>query len=78
MSDVTVKDDLRVLPVGYFLRKTKLNEVPQIINILTGDMSVVGPRPQTPKNFGYFPPEGKAVILSMRSLSHGIVNGKTL
>jgi lipopolysaccharide/colanic/teichoic acid biosynthesis glycosyltransferase len=71
-GDVTVKNDPRVLPVGHFLRKTKLNEVPQLINILVGDMSVVGPRPQTPKNFDYFPPEGKQVILSMRPGLTGI------
>jgi lipopolysaccharide/colanic/teichoic acid biosynthesis glycosyltransferase len=71
-GDITVKDDPRVLPVGKFLRKTKLNEVPQLINILVGDMSVVGPRPQTPKNFDYFPSEGKQVILSMRPGLTGI------
>jgi lipopolysaccharide/colanic/teichoic acid biosynthesis glycosyltransferase len=64
-GDVTVKNDPRVLPFGNILRKTKLNEIPQFINILIGDMSVVGPRPQTPKNFEYFPQEGKAVISSM-------------
>jgi len=41
---VTVKGDPRVLPVGRFLRKTKLNELPQLINILRGDMSIIGPR----------------------------------
>jgi lipopolysaccharide/colanic/teichoic acid biosynthesis glycosyltransferase len=71
-GDVTVKDDPRVLPIGKFLRKTKLNEVPQLINILVGDMSIVGPRPQTPKNFDYFPSEGKQVILSMRPGLTGI------
>jgi lipopolysaccharide/colanic/teichoic acid biosynthesis glycosyltransferase len=71
-GDVTVKNDPRVLPFGYFLRKTKLNEVPQLINILIGDMSIVGPRPQTPKNFDYFPPEGKQVVLSMRPGLTGI------
>jgi lipopolysaccharide/colanic/teichoic acid biosynthesis glycosyltransferase len=71
-GDVTVKGDPRVLPFGKFLRKTKLNEVPQIINILIGDMSVVGPRPQTPKNFEYFPDEGKETIRSMRPGLTGI------
>jgi lipopolysaccharide/colanic/teichoic acid biosynthesis glycosyltransferase len=71
-GDITVRNDPRVLPFGHFLRKTKLNEVPQLINILIGDMSVVGPRPQTPKNFDYFPPEGKQVILSMRPGLTGI------
>jgi lipopolysaccharide/colanic/teichoic acid biosynthesis glycosyltransferase len=71
-GDVTVKNDPRVLPAGRILRKTKLNEIPQLINILTGDMSIVGPRPQTPKNFNYFPPEGKDIILSMRPGLTGI------
>jgi lipopolysaccharide/colanic/teichoic acid biosynthesis glycosyltransferase len=71
-GDVTVKDDPRVLPAGRFLRKTKLNEVPQLINILLGDISVVGPRPQTPKNFEYFPPEGQRIISSMRPGLTGI------
>jgi lipopolysaccharide/colanic/teichoic acid biosynthesis glycosyltransferase len=65
-GDVTVQNDPRVLPFGRFLRKTKINEIPQLVNILIGDMSVVGPRPQTPKNFEFFPPEGKRIILSMR------------
>jgi len=71
-GDVTIKYDPRVLPFGKFLRKTKLNEVPQIINILIGDMSVVGPRPQTPKNFDYFPDKGKEIIRSMRPGLTGI------
>lgn len=71
-GDVTIKNDPRILPFGNILRKTKLNEVPQFINILIGDMSVVGPRPQTPKNFGYFPQEKKDIILSMRPGMTGI------
>jgi len=71
-GDITVKNDPRVLPLGRFLRKTKMNEIPQLINILIGDMSIVGPRPQTPKNFDFFPPEGKEVILSMRPGLTGI------
>jgi lipopolysaccharide/colanic/teichoic acid biosynthesis glycosyltransferase len=41
----TVREDPRVLPFGKLLRKTKINEIPQLINILIGDMSIVGPRP---------------------------------
>jgi lipopolysaccharide/colanic/teichoic acid biosynthesis glycosyltransferase len=71
-GDITIKRDPRILPFGHFLRKTKINELPQLINILLGDMSVVGPRPQTLKNFDYFPPEGKEIILSMRPGLTGI------
>ena len=42
---VTMKGDPRILPVGKFLRKTKINELPQLLNIFFGDMSVIGPRP---------------------------------
>ena len=44
---VTMRDDPRVLPVGTFLRKSKINELPQLLNIFFGDMSVIGPRPLT-------------------------------
>jgi lipopolysaccharide/colanic/teichoic acid biosynthesis glycosyltransferase len=71
-GDITVKDDPRVLPFGKILRITKINELPQLINILVGDMSIVGPRPQTPKNFDYFPEELKKIILSMRPGLTGI------
>ena len=51
----TLSNDPRVLPVGRFLRNTKINELPQLINILKGDMSVIGPRPQAPAHFDAFP-----------------------
>ena len=50
-GEITVKNDPRVLPFGSFLRKTKINELPQLLNILKGDMSIIGPRPMVPNTF---------------------------
>ena len=50
-GSLTLKNDPRVLPFGKILRKTKLNELPQILNILIGDISIVGPRPQMEVDF---------------------------
>ena len=69
---VTVKDDPRVLPLGRFLRKTKLNELPQLLNILKGDMSIVGPRPQTQRCFDAFPARSQAEIMKVRPGLSGI------
>ena len=63
---ITVTNDSRVLPVGRFLRKTKINELPQILNILLGDMSIVGPRPLMPKQFGFYDDEAQKKIASVR------------
>lgn len=53
-GDITSSDDPRVLPCGKILRKTKINELPQLLNIFLGDISFVGPRPLTPENFSYY------------------------
>lgn len=69
---VTVKNDPRVLPLGRFLRKTKINELPQLLNILLGSMSIVGPRPQARKNFEAFPPKFQQVIVKVKPGLSGI------
>jgi lipopolysaccharide/colanic/teichoic acid biosynthesis glycosyltransferase len=50
-GSITLKNDFRVTKIGVFLRKTKINELPQIINILKGDISIVGPRPLVTKTY---------------------------
>mgnify|MGYP001167878171 FL=1 len=69
---VTMRDDPRVLPVGKFLRKTKINELPQLLNIFLGDMSVIGPRPLTAQTFGSYSDNTKAVISQVRPGLSGV------
>lgn len=69
---VTVKGDPRVLPVGRFLRKTKINELPQLLNIFKGDMSIIGPRPQTRRCFDAFPASSQAEIIKVRPGLSGV------
>ena len=69
---VTMKGDSRVLPVGKFLRKTKINELPQLLNILFGDMSVIGPRPLTSQTFGSYSCITQDVIKRIRPGLSGV------
>ena len=69
---VTLKNDSRVLPVGIILRKTKINELPQLFNIFMGDMSVVGPRPQDQRCFDAFPSVSQNAISKVRPGLSGV------
>ena len=59
---ITVANDARVFPFGKFLRKTKINELPQLFNILKGDMSIIGPRPQDTVSFNAFDKREQEII----------------
>ena len=69
---LTLANDPRVLPVGRVLRKLKINELPQLLNILKGDMSIIGPRPQTARCFNAFPEGSQQVLKTVRPGLSGI------
>ena len=69
---VTMKRDPRVLPFGRILRKTKVNELPQLLNILFGQMSLIGPRPLTKQTFGSYPKATQDVISAVSPGLSGI------
>ena len=69
---VTMRGDPRVLPVGKFLRKTKINELPQLLNIFFGDMSIIGPRPLTAQTFSFYPSATQNIIRQVRPGLSGV------
>lgn len=71
-GSLTLRNDPRVTPLGTFLRKSKINELPQLLNLLTGDMTLVGPRPQMPIDFEAFPIDIQEVIYNTKPGITGI------
>jgi len=69
---ITSKNDPRILPVGKFLRKTKINELPQLLNVLYGQMSLIGPRPHAERDLAGIRPEVLNELLKLKPGLSGI------
>tara|TARA_A100001015_G_scaffold278892_1_gene339513 strand:- start:259 stop:924 length:666 start_codon:yes stop_codon:yes gene_type:complete len=69
---LTIKNDPRILPFGKFLRKSKINELPQLINVLFGHMSLVGPRPLSQEAFDSYTSKGQKIISGVKPGLTGI------
>ena len=63
---ITVGEDARITRSGRFIRAYKLDELPQLINVLLGDMSLVGPRPEVPRYVALYPADVREEVLSVR------------
>ncbi|MTI85401.1 MAG: sugar transferase [Firmicutes bacterium] len=68
-GQLTVGNDSRVTRIGYLLRKTKLDELPQLINVLVGEMSLVGPRPEVPRYVAFYNQEQREVLNLMPGIT---------
>ncbi len=71
-GSITLRKDPRVLPMGHFLRKTKINELPQILNVLNGELSIVGPRPLVDQTFNAYSPAIQAIVYNSKPGITGI------
>ncbi|MDA9781116.1 sugar transferase [Amylibacter sp.] len=71
-GNITIENDPRVLPLGKFLRASKINELPQLCNILIGDMSFIGPRPLTPDRFEIYNVNQQEIISKLKPGLSGI------
>lgn len=63
---ITVGNDPRITRIGSFLRRRKLDELPQLMDVVFGHMSLVGPRPEVPKYVAVYPPDTRALVLSVK------------
>ncbi len=73
-TSVTTGEDPRITKIGRILRKTKLDELPQLFNVLRGDMSIVGPRPDVPEIVNQYSPEMRRIL----EIRPGITSNATL
>lgn len=63
---ITVGNDRRITKIGFYLRKYKIDELPQLFNVLLGEMSIVGPRPEVEEYVNYYSQQNKNSVLSVR------------
>ncbi len=71
-GSLTLRNDPRLTPMGKYLRKSKINELPQVLNLIAGDMTLVGPRPQMSVDFEAYSPEVRTKIYDIRPGVTGI------